>query len=402
MSHSAHLDADLTAGIEAVLVESPVKSGLPNATYTSADFVEIEQQRVFAKNWTGIGFGKDVPTVGDVFPTLLNGQPLLIVRDTKNAVRVYHNVCSHRGAILVEEPRNCKRIIKCPYHAWCYDLGGALRHTPCVGGPDKDTHEDVDMASYGLKEVRSHVFMDVVFVNLSGDAEAFEDQHRKLMERWKLFVNVPLFHGGENSTNEFSLNTNWKLAVENFCEAYHLPWVHPALNTYSRLEDHENIVEYGAFAGQRSNVYQPQLSRDGSHFPEISGLPQEWHTGAEYIALFPNVLLMVHKDHYGVVIIQPDGPTTTHERMELYYYDEACAGSDYEMLRRSNQTTWRTVFAEDVDIVQSMQRGRASGGFKGGVLTPVMDTPTHCFHAWMATALLNGEETPQAASMAAE
>ena len=401
MTNTAQLDPKTASAIEAVLADTPVKSGLPNVTYTSDDFIAVEQERVFARNWAGIGFGKDVPNVGDAFPVRLNGQPLLIVRDTKKEVRVFHNVCSHRGAILVEEPRNCKRIIKCPYHAWCYDLAGKLRHTPCVGGPDTDTHEDVDMANYGLKEVRSHVFMDVVFVNLSGDAEAFEDQHRKLMNRWSEFVSVPLYHGGENSTNEFTLDTNWKLAVENFCEAYHLPWVHPALNTYSRLEDHENIVEYGAFSGQRSNVYQPQLSRDGSHFPEIPGLTEQWKTGAEYIALFPNVLLMVHKDHYGAVLIQPDGPTKTHERMELYYYQEDCAGSDYEMLRRSNQATWRTVFAEDVDIVESMQRGRSSGGFKGGVLTPVMDTPTHCFHAWMATALLNDGE-PAKASMAAE
>ncbi len=401
MTSTAHFDQDLVNAIEAVLVDAPVKSGLPNAAYTSDSFFAVEQERVFAKNWAGIGFAKDVPAIGDAFPTTLNGQPLVIVRDTKKAVRVFHNVCSHRGAILIDEPRNCKRIIKCPYHAWCYDLSGALRHTPCVGGPDKDTHEDVDMTNYGLKEVRSHVFMDVVFVNLSGDAEAFEDQHRKLADRWSEFVDVPLYYGGENSTNEFTLNTNWKLAVENFCEAYHLPWVHPALNTYSKLEDHDNIVEYGAFAGQRSNVYQPQLSRDGSHFPEIPNLQEQWNTGAEYIALFPNVLLMIHKDHYGAIIIQPDGPTKTHERMELYYYSEDCAGSDYEMLRRSNQTTWRTVFAEDVDIVESMQRGRASGGFKGGVLTPVMDTPTHCFHAWMATALLD-EGEPAKASMAAE
>mgnify|MGYP003323369840 CR=1 FL=1 len=31
---------------------------------------------------------------------------------------------------------------------------------------------------------------------------------------------------------------NWKFAIENYCESYHLPWVHPGLNSYSKIEDH--------------------------------------------------------------------------------------------------------------------------------------------------------------------
>ena len=49
---------------------------------------------------------------------------------------------------------------------------------------------------------------------------------------------------------------NWKLAVENYCEAYHLPWVHPALNDYSRLEDHYCFSDAQDFAGQGSLAYR--------------------------------------------------------------------------------------------------------------------------------------------------
>jgi hypothetical protein len=31
-----------------------------------------------------------------------------------------------------------------------------------------------------------------------------------------------------------------------------------------------------------------------------------------------------------------------------------------------------------------MQRGRHAAGFDGGRFSPVMDSPTHCFHAWVA------------------
>jgi choline monooxygenase len=88
---------------------------------------------------------------------------------------------------------------------------------------------------------------------------------------------------------------NWKLAVENYCESYHLPWVHPGLNSYSRLEDHYNIVAPRSFSGQGTTVYAPALG--DAAFPDFPGLPAKWDTAAEYVALYPNVLFGVHRDH---------------------------------------------------------------------------------------------------------
>ena len=64
--------------------------------------------------------------------------------------------------------------------------------------------------------------------------------------RWAEF-DRPLYHAGEDSSFKLNLETNWKLAVENYCESYHLPWIHPALNSYSRLEDHYNILSVGHY-----------------------------------------------------------------------------------------------------------------------------------------------------------
>ena len=48
---------------------------------------------------------------------------------------------------------------------------------------------------------------------------------------------------------------------------------------------------------------------------------------------------------------------------------------------------WQTVFAEDVDVVEGMQRGRHASGYDGGKFSAVMDPPTHHFHSWVAAAL---------------
>ena len=47
-------------------------------------------------------------------------------------------------------------------------------------------------------------------------------------------------------------NANWKLAIENYCESYHLPSVHPELNKTSKLSDHYHICESENYSGQGS------------------------------------------------------------------------------------------------------------------------------------------------------
>ena len=45
---------------------------------------------------------------------------------------------------------------------------------PHVGGPGQNTHPDVDRSTLGLTEIRSHIWRDVVWVNVDGQAPEFE------------------------------------------------------------------------------------------------------------------------------------------------------------------------------------------------------------------------------------
>ncbi|GAB4372881.1 MAG: aromatic ring-hydroxylating dioxygenase subunit alpha [Kiloniellaceae bacterium] len=374
--------------LQAVLRPIAEASGLPNETYTSAAFAAAERDAVLARTWTCIGVGAWVPEPGDLRPIRLQGLPLLLLRDRDGAVQVFHNVCSHRGLELV--PAACKSngIIRCPYHSWSYALDGALKATPFIGGPGTKDCAGFDRSKHGLKPVRSAVWADAVFVDLSGEAPAFEDFIAPVAARWGDFDFARLRHGGADSAFAIEVGCNWKLAVENYCEAYHLPWVHPGLNSYSRLEDHYNIAMDGVAAGQGSTAYRPSLSADGRGFPKHPGLPAKWDGAAEYLALFPNVLFGVHSDHFFTVVLEPLGPDRVREHFEIYYFDDAALGDDYADMRAFNARQWQVVFEEDRGVVQGMQAGRASPAFTGGVFSPAMDGPTHCFHQWMATALL--------------
>jgi len=361
--------------------------GLPNALYVGEDALALERERVFAPNWTCIGFAKDVPEPGDARPVDFLGVPLFCLRGRDGTVRVFHNVCSHRGMVLVPEPVRGRAVIRCPYHSWCYGLDGSLKATPHVGGPGHNAHAAIDRQRLGLKEVRAAVWFDLIFVDLSGAAPAFEDFIRPLAARWRDFEPKALCHGGPGLSLRLDLATNWKLAVENYCESYHLPWVHPGLNSYSRLEDHYTIVEPTRFAGQGTRVYRPLLAENGMRFSEFPGLPEVWDTAAEYIALYPNVLLGIHKDHFFAIRLEPVSAGRTIEHIEIYFANQQALGDRYAAARAALAANWQEVFEEDVAVVEGMQRGRASPAFSGGVFSPAMEAATHAFHRWVAERL---------------
>ncbi|RBI87116.1 aromatic ring-hydroxylating dioxygenase subunit alpha [Rhodosalinus halophilus] len=375
-------------------VRRPVSEaqGLPNAHYTDPALYAEEREALIFAQWAGLAVAADVPHPGDAVPIDFMGMPLLLIRDRAGAVRVFLNTCRHRGMILVDAPRRIEGAIRCPYHSWCYGTDGRLVSTPHVGGPGRNTHDAIRREELGLIEVRSALRFGVVWVNVSGDAPPFEEAMAEVLARWAEF-DRDWVHGGEDSRWDLRVAANWKLAVENYCESYHLPWVHPGLNSYSRLEDHYNIEAPGRFSGQGTRVYRQLRGDAGEVFPDFPGLSPAWDTAAEYLAVYPNVLLGVHRDHAFAILLIPEGPERTLERVHLFY---PAAETD-AALRAKNTAQWQEVFAEDIFVVEGMQRGRHAAGFDGGRFSPEMDGPTHCFHAWAADRIETWRGTAQAA-----
>ena len=115
-------------------VNRPIENanGLPNECYTNQKYLKYERNKIFCDKWTVIGVGSSIPKVGDAKPYNLLGIPLMIVRDKDLEIRVFHNVCSHRGFKLLDRPCTLKNVIRCPYHSWSYDMSGKLVATPHI------------------------------------------------------------------------------------------------------------------------------------------------------------------------------------------------------------------------------------------------------------------------------
>ena len=379
--------------LEAVDKPLEAANGLPNECYTSDDYLAYEKEKVFFDKWTVIGVGSSVPNPGDAKPYNLLGIPLIIIRDKNMKIRVFHNVCSHRGFKILNKTCTLKNVIICPYHSWSYDFEGNLVATPHIGGLNIHQSDKFDKSKSNLKEVKSQIWMDIIFVNINSNEVNFKEYIKPLEQRWSKFINHNdyklLTHSNDYGYFDLDVKCNWKFAIENYCESYHLPWIHPELNRVSNINDHYHIQGLpNRFAGQGSKKYEQSIEGN-KKFNTFPNWDKSMLKNSEYIALFPNVMIGLHIDHFYVFWLEPISIKETKEHLEMYYVGEDSAnGEELKDLRKKNSRFWKNVMSEDIKAVEGMQDGRNSPVYNGGNFSPVMDNPTHQFHKWVAGSLI--------------
>ena len=377
------------------IVNKPIHQahGLPNECYTSKEYTLVERKKLFEDKWIVIGSASSLKNAGEAKPIDLLGIPILIVRTKENQIKVFHNICSHRGLKLVNKPGKIKNVIRCPYHSWSYNLDGELMSTPHIGGMNIHEAPKFEKSKSNLKEIRSHIWLDLIMININNNEISFDEYIKPLSDRWEKFWPVKdrdlINHSKDYGYFKLNAKCNWKFAIENYCESYHLPWVHPGLNSYSKIEDHYHIQGLpNRFAGQGTVAYNPKFIGN-EKLPCFPSWPKHKENIAEYIALFPNVMLGIHKDHYYAYWLEPINHELTLEHMEIYYVGEEAANSKkFKSLREQNHKQWEDIQKEDVDIIQGMQIGRNSPVYNGGNFSPVMDNPTHHFHKWVVNNIV--------------
>ena len=172
-------------------VNKPIEAanGLPNECYINRDYLLLEREKVFCSKWAVVGVGSSIPNIGDVKPYNLLGIPLILIRGKDMKIRVFHNVCSHRGFKLLDKPCTLKNVISCPYHFWSYDFKGNLVATPHIDGLNKHQSEKFDKTKSHLKEVKTKIWMDIIFVNINANEIDFDEYIKPLEQRWSKFIN---------------------------------------------------------------------------------------------------------------------------------------------------------------------------------------------------------------------
>ena len=355
--------------------------GLPNEAYGSEAVHRLEQRRLFARTWCFAGRASSVPAIGDVAPVEVAGLPLFMARGTDGEVRVFHNVCPHRGARLVPKCQRAKRSLVCPYHAWTYELDGRLRNRPHFDGPGRHDEGqgcvDEPVALFG---VRSQRWFDWVFVDLSGEAAEFHEHMRPVLEK---FGEFPLDGFAFNQTLRCEFKANWKLVAENFFDVYHVFKVHPELDRMCggprTSPSIDGVLLY--------NEYYAQSNARGGGLPEIGSLDDRWGGRCLFANLYPNLGIAFYPTNVFLVEFIPLSAGTTMMEMHFYFVANAELTPDIETARETLLAWWRHLNAEDEGICELLQLGRVSPAYPGGRLAPHWDRGTQHFARLVAQAI---------------
>ena len=332
-----------------VTLDASTSPTLPSRYYTDFEIFRAEMRQIHRKSWCYVGHVCDVAQPGMYFTDIVAEQPVLVVKGHDGVIRAFYNVCQHRGHELLKGAGQLKtKGMTCPYHAWLYRLDGGLAAAPMT-----EHLKNFDKAQFGLKEIAIGLAAGLIFINLDPDCTAFEEEMGGFDENIETFL--PHVAGWVVAERlHYSIKANWKVVVDNFSEAYHIPIAHPQL---SRVLEQE-MVE---FVEQRRWTFNRFKSKQG--FPGLELIP-----GSPYYAwqAWPHLCMLSLPGSSNLVVLRmmPDGVDRCAERVDIYTRAGA-AQSDPKLL--AVRDLFMHMFnIEDIGIVESVQRGLQSMGFDQG------------------------------------
>ena len=371
-------------------LQGPLQSvrGLPNYAFTSSEFFALEQEKLFTRTWVFAGRSSEVPRVGDRKPFDIAGQPFFLIRGEDHKVRVFHNVCPHRGAKIVPDADQGKRIV-CPYHAWTFEINGSLRARPHFHGPGQNDNASAEgQNEIWLKDVRSAVWGDWVFLNIDGKAKEFKSYIAPMMRDWSEYdlSNLQLM-----SKITVDYGCNWKLAIENYCDFYHVFKVHPDLNdslsserrTAMHCEDTVLHNETWTHEGYSSITAQEMQIL----MPHLGGRLENGRRRTVFGVIFPNCAVNIHRSDVQFSYFEPVGPNQTRLHRYFYFPEEVVSDPEYANQCELICQDWEKVLREDEEVCRLIQEGRKSSAYDGGRFAPEWDEGTRHFHLLVAQSI---------------
>ncbi len=387
---------------------------LPRAVYHEPELYENEIRRIFLKSWQYVGHVSQIPERGDYFLFEIAGESVIVVRDGEGRVNGLLNVCRHRGSRICDALEGHEARFTCKYHGWTYALDGSLRAAAFAP-------EGLDKSRLGLKRLHTRVFQGLVFINFDPDAVPFdviENDLGPLLAPWDLE------HAKIAHRRNYPIESNWKLAVENYCECYHCLPAHPEYSVghgrampgkdcavqledvlsraesvgLSREDTRHSWLDAGAVGTDRDFERYPLLrghvtgSRDGKPVAPLMGSITGYDGGATDLHIGPMTFGLAYCDHVVLYRFTPRGMRLTDCEITWLVKGSAVEGKDYE--RAELIWLWDITTIADKRIIERNQKGVDSRFFEPGPLSPMEDF-THRFMEWYIATMRGPSDSAQ-------
>jgi phenylpropionate dioxygenase-like ring-hydroxylating dioxygenase large terminal subunit len=332
--------------------------------YTDPALLDAEQRLIFERTWQLAGHVSELPNPGSYITAQAGSQPVLVVRDEDGELRGYRNICRHRGSRLLSGSGQCKAAIRCRYHGWTYKLDGTM-----IGAPEALAFGDaLDKRSLGLFPVRVEQLAGLVFVNLDDSAAALSELVGDLpqrLERYRIESLAPFAPATGTQP------ANWKVVADNYLEGYHIPIAHPGL---MRMLDYKHydteIHDWWVWveAPFRDKPSSNRLERLYSQLVRpMPGLgPDDVHVW-RYVYIYPNTTIDLYADQVNTWQLRPGGVGTTLDVAGCYRPPDS--GPRTRFVQWANQRLNTLVLKEDIDLVENVQIGLQTRGYRCGPLS---------------------------------
>lgn len=196
---------------------------LPAYVFADDEVYELELATIFARSWLCVGHISEIPQPGDYVTRRMGISPVIVVRSEDGIVRVFLNVCRHRGMRVCRADLGNSSHFRCPYHGFTYKNTGELIGVPFQQQAYGDS---LDRDSIKLNEARVDQYAGLIFATWDSAAPSLADYLGDM--RWYL----DLFVGRSEMEvfgppHRWEVACNWKIPAENFAsDAYHTGHLH--------------------------------------------------------------------------------------------------------------------------------------------------------------------------------
>lgn len=346
----------------------------PVAQYFEPAFAARERERFFRREPLCVGLSALLPAPGAYQAHDLSGLPLLLVRDRESRFRAFLNVCRHRGARVAEGEGSTMRFT-CPYHAWVFDLDGAL-----VARPDEGSFAACPREAHALTELPAAERDGLLWVAPAPDASF--DLDAKLGELAPELAALGLGGFHHYKTVDFRRRMNWKLVVDTFLESYHFCVLHR--DSICSIF-HHNLATFDTY-GANFRLISPRKSIAG-----LNALPEhDWqvlpHLVGIYV-LFPNTVLVWQGEQVEFWQIYPGAdPDHSVARLSLYSPVPALTEKARRHWDRNLELVSHVVENEDFPVGEGIQRGFHSGA-QTEIVFGVNEPALGHYHAGISAAV---------------
>ena len=308
--------------------------------YLNEKIFNEELKNIFYENWLCVGRSNDIKDNGNYITFQIGNDSVIIVRNEKNQLNGFFNVCRHRGTrICIDKKGSLSKTIQCKYHGWTYNLNGNL-----VGAPNMDNVNDFNKNDYPLHKVLIKEWDGFIFICLSDNPESFEIFYKPLNNK---FNEWQLSKLNTIEQKNYSIKANWKLVVQNYNECYHCPTIHPELAKIHHFTNGENDLYEGPFLGGFMTLNEDKKSITNSGKLSSKPIPGVTKTNLNrvyYYSLFPNMLISLHPDYVMYHTIVPLSPSECKVTCSWLFFQENDDKHNYsdaiEFWDKTNKQDW--------------------------------------------------------------